>query len=159
MQAMKAGDRAEALSLARRAYEERPNTPWAVATLLDLQLEAGDWKHAQPLLQHAAKMQGAGRSGCAPAPRGDRRRTRPARTAADTGLDAAREAVKLAPDLVPARAMLARLSAQAGRPKDARRTIEQGWVDQPPSRTGGSLCGDRAAGRAAGALPALRAPE
>ena len=30
MQAMKAGDRAEALSLARRAYEERPNTPWAV---------------------------------------------------------------------------------------------------------------------------------
>src|SRR5262249_30372510 len=47
------------------------------------------------------------------------------------GLDAAREAVKLAPDLVPARAALARLSTQTGRLKDARRTIEQGWVSSP----------------------------
>jgi HemY protein len=53
------------------------------------------------------------------------------RESPDTGLDAAREAVKLAPDLVPARAILARLSAQAGRPKDAKRAIEQGWVTNP----------------------------
>ena len=43
MQALKAGDKAEALTLARRAYDERPSTPWAVTTLLDLQLEGGRW--------------------------------------------------------------------------------------------------------------------
>jgi HemY protein len=130
MQAMKAGDRVEAMALARRAYEERPNTPWAVATLLDLELEAADWKHAQPLLQHAARIK------VLSDPVARRRRAviaaeRARRESPDTGLDAAREAVKLAPDLVPARAMLARLSAQAGRPKDARRAIEQGWVANP----------------------------
>src|SRR5690242_11048126 len=127
MQAMKAGDRAEALTLARRAYEERPNTPWAVTTLLDLQLEAGDWTRAQPILQHAAKTK------VLSDPVVRRRRAviaaeRARREPPATGLDAAREAVKLAPELVPARTMLARLSAQAGRPKDAKRAIEQGWV-------------------------------
>jgi HemY protein len=130
MQALKAGDRAEALLLAKRAYEERPNTPWAVATLLDLQLEAGDWKRAQPLLQHAAKLK------VLSDPVARRRRAviaaeRARREPPDTGLDAAREAVKLAPDLVPARAMLARLLAQVGRAKDARRTVEQGWTAAP----------------------------
>ncbi len=130
MQALKGGDRAEALLLAKRAYEERPNTPWAVTTLLDLQLEAGDWKRAQPLLQHAAKLKALSD------PIARRRRAvmaaeRARREAPDTGLDAAREAVKLAPDLVPARAMLARLLAQVGRAKDARRTVEQGWTASP----------------------------
>jgi HemY protein len=130
MQALKSGDRAEALLLAKRAYEERPNTPWAVATLLDLQLEAGDWKRAQPLLQHAAKLKAVSD------PVARRRRAvmaaeRARREPQDTGLDAAREAVKLAPDLVPARAMLARFLAQADRMKEARRTIEQGWTAAP----------------------------
>jgi HemY protein len=130
MQALKAGDRAEALMLAKRAYEERPNTPWAIATLLDLQLEAGDWKRAQPLLQHASKLKVLGD------PILRRRRAviaadRARREPSDTGLDAAREAVKLAPELVPARAMLGRLLAQAGRAKDARRALEQGWTAAP----------------------------
>jgi HemY protein len=129
-QALKAGDRAEALLLARRAYEERPNTPWAIATLLDLQLESGDWKRAQPLLQHAAKLK------VLADPIVRRRRAviaaeRARREPPATGLDAAREAVKLAPDLVPARAMLARLLAQAGRARDANRMLEQGWVSAP----------------------------
>ena len=129
-QALKAGDRAEALTLARRAYEERPNTPWAVATLLDLQLETGDWTRTQPLLQHAAKLK------VVSDPVARRRRAvmaaeRARRDPPATGLDAAREAVKLAPDLVPARAMLARLLAPVGRLKEARRTIEQGWSAAP----------------------------
>jgi HemY protein len=129
-QALKAGDRGEAMALAKRAYEERPNTPWAIATLLDLHLEAGDWKRAQPLLQHAAKQKVL----ADPAVR--RRRAvmaaeRARREPKDTGLDAAREAAKLAPDLVPARAMLARFLAQAGRTKEARRTVEQGWANSP----------------------------
>ena len=130
MQAMKSGDRAEALSLARRAYEERPNTPWAVATLLDLYLESGDWSHAQALLQHA------GKSKVLTDPVVRRRRAviaaeRARHEPPPAGLDAAREAVKLAPDLVPARTALARLSAQTGRLKDAKKAIEQGWVSAP----------------------------
>ena len=129
-QAMKAGDRAEALTLARRAYEERPNTAWAVATLLDLYLEAGDWSHAQSLLQHA------GKSKVLSDPVVRRRRAviaaeRARHEPPPAGLDAAREAVKLAPDLVPARTALARLSAQAGRLKDAKKALEQGWVSHP----------------------------
>lgn len=129
-QAMKAGDRAEALTLARRAYEERPNTAWAVATLLDLYLEAGDWNHAQSLLQHA------GKSRVLSDPVVRRRRAviaaeRARHEPPPAGLDAAREAVKLAPDLVPARTSLARLSAQTGRLKDAKKALEQGWVSHP----------------------------
>ena len=126
MQAMKAGDRTEALSLARRAYEERPKTGWAVATLLDLHLEAGDWAEAAPLLTQAAKLKAM--------PEAEARRKRAvllterARTEPPLhGLTAAREAVKLAPDLVPARVQLARILTAAGREREAAKVIEQGW--------------------------------
>src|SRR5206468_3676336 len=56
MQALKSGDRREALELARRAYEERPKTGWAITTLLDLHLESGDWAQAMPLLLQAGKL-------------------------------------------------------------------------------------------------------
>ncbi len=130
MQALKAGDRTEALALARRAYEERPSTPWAVTTLLDLQLESGRWSEVKLLLQQAAKLKAV--------PEAKAKRIR-AVVAAErarvepiaSGLDAAREAVKLAPDLVPARARLAELLIQAGRIKEAGKTIEQGWALMP----------------------------
>ena len=130
MQAMKAGDRTEALSLARRAYEERPKTGWAVATLLDLHLEAGDWAEAAPLLTQAAKLKAR--------PEAEARRKRAvllterARTEPPLhGLTAAREAVKLAPDLVPARVQLARILTAAGREREAAKVIEQGWSMGP----------------------------
>ncbi len=130
MQALKAGDRAEAIELARRAYDERPNTPWAVATLLDLQLEGGDWAKAQPLLLHAAKVKAVPES-AARRKRAvllaERARLEPAATA----LPLARDAVKLAPDLVPARVRLARLAGEAGRIREAQKAIEQGWAQTP----------------------------
>jgi HemY protein len=52
-----------------------------------------------------------------------------------TDLDAAiarlREAVKLAPDLVPARAHLAAMLTRAGRGREAARAVEQGWTSSP----------------------------
>ena len=48
-----------------------------------------------------------------------------------TALPAAREAVKLAPDLVPARVQLARLLTEAGRQREATKVIEQGWSMGP----------------------------
>jgi HemY protein len=130
MQALKAGDKTGALALARRAYDERPSTPWAVTTLLDLQLEGGRWNEAKLLLQQAVKLKAV--------PEAKARRIR-AVVAAErarvepiaSGLDAAREAVKLAPDLVPARARLAELLTQAGRTREANKAIEQGWALMP----------------------------
>jgi HemY protein len=130
MQALKAGDKAEALALARRAYDERPSTPWAVTTLLDLQLEGGKWSEARLLLQQAVKLKAL--------PEAKAKRIRAVILAEQarvepiaSGLDAARDAVKLAPDLVPARARLAELLTQAGRTKEATKTIEQGWALMP----------------------------
>src|ERR687885_223948 len=45
-QAMRAGDREEALSLARRAYRRSPSTPWVLSTLFDLLAHAGRWEEA-----------------------------------------------------------------------------------------------------------------
>jgi HemY protein len=130
MQALKAGDRTEALTLARRAYEERPKTGWAVTTLLDLHLEAGDWAEAAPLLTQAAKLKAL--------PEAEARRKRAvllterARTEPPAdGLTAAREAVKLAPDFVPARVQYARILTGAGREREAAKVIEQGWSMAP----------------------------
>ncbi len=129
-QALKAGDRAEALSLARRAYEERPGTPWAVATLLDLQLESGEWNGVEPLLAQAVKLKAL------PEPEARRRRAvllaeRARVDPAAVALPAAKEAVKLAPELLPARVQLARVLAAAGRGREAARVIEQGWSSNP----------------------------
>lgn len=130
MQALKAGDQTEALSLARRAYEERPKTGWAVTALLDLHLEAGDWAEAATLLTQAAKLKAL--------PDADTRRRRAvllaerARTEPPAGgLPAAREAVKLAPDFVPGRVQYARILTGAGREREAGKVIEQGWSMAP----------------------------
>jgi HemY protein len=130
MQALKAGDRREALELARRAYEERPKTGWAITTLLDLHLEGGDWNQAMPLLTQAARLKALSEA--------EARRKRAVLLAEKarveppaTALPAAREAVKLAPDLVPARAQLARLLIEAGRQREATKVIEQGWSMGP----------------------------
>lgn len=131
MQSLKIGNDGEALRLARQAVTERPRTAWAVSTLLDLELRAGDWPQAEATLKRAEKLKVVESV--------DARRKRAvllaeqARTSSD--LDAAiarlREAVKLAPDLVAARALLATDLARSGRGREAARIIEQGWVSAP----------------------------
>jgi HemY protein len=131
MQALKAGNDGEALRLARQAVTERPRTGWAVSTLLELELRSGDWPQAEATLKRAEKLKVVESA--------DARRRRAvllaeqARTSGD--LDAAiarlREAVKLAPDLVPARALLATDLARSGRGREAARVIEHGWVAAP----------------------------
>jgi HemY protein len=131
MQALKVGNDSEALRLARQAVTERPRTNWAVSTLLDLELRSGDWPQAEATLKRAEKLR------IVESADAKRRRavllTEQARTSGD--LDAAiarlREAVKLATDLVPARALLATDLARAGRGREAARIVEQGWVSAP----------------------------
>jgi len=131
MQSLKAGNDGEALRLARQAVTERPRTGWAVSTLLDLELRSGDWSPAEATLKRAEKLK------LVEAADAKRKRAvllaEQARTSTD--LDAAiarlREAMKLAPDLVPARALLAADLARSGRGREAARIIEQGWVSAP----------------------------
>jgi HemY protein len=137
-QSLKSGDARAALAYAGDAHRERPTAAWATTTLLDLQLKEGAWNDAEATLKEAAKQKSI-------APERARRlravilaeRARVGASALGQGggsivtLDAAREAVKLAPELVPARALLARLLASGGNEKAAARTIEQGWGDHP----------------------------
>ncbi len=131
MQALKAGNDGEALRLARQAVTERPRTSWAVSTLLDLELRSGDWPQAEATLKRAEKLKVIESASA--------RRARAvllteqARTSSDldAAIDRLREAVKLASELVPARALLATDLARSGRGREAARIIEQGWVGAP----------------------------
>ncbi|MGE0119401.1 MAG: heme biosynthesis protein HemY [Dongiaceae bacterium] len=131
MQALKTGNDTAALGFARQAVEARPKTAWAVSTLLDLELKSGAWPQAEATLKRAEKL-GVVEHAAA-------RRTRAVllteQARGDIGVDAAiarlREAVKLAPDLVSARALLAATFVRAGRGREAARIIEQGWSSSP----------------------------
>ena len=131
MQALKTGNDAAALGYARQAVTARPKAAWAASTLLDLELRSAAWLEAEATLKRAEKLKVIDAAAA--------RRihavllTEQARGRAD--LDAAiaglREAVKLAPDLVPARTLLATTLTRAGRGREAARLIEHGWTALP----------------------------
>lgn len=131
MQALKSGNDGEALALARQAVQERPQTTWAVATQLDLELKCGDWKEAEAALRRAERLKVVDAAAA--------RRTRAvlltelARIDSDPdgAIGRLRDAIKLAPDLVPARALLAVALARGGRAREASKVIEQGWAPAP----------------------------
>ena len=49
-QALRDGDQAQALAYAERAFQLRPQTPWVVHSLFDMQAQIGQWKAAQETL-------------------------------------------------------------------------------------------------------------
>ena len=49
-QALREGDQAQALAYAERAFQLRPQTPWVVHSLFDMQAQIGQWKAAQETL-------------------------------------------------------------------------------------------------------------
>ncbi|BBK39665.1 heme biosynthesis protein HemY [Allostella sp. ATCC 35155] len=55
MQAMRAGDSEAALELARRARRLRPDTPWVLTTLFELETRAGQWRGAEAVLAEAQR--------------------------------------------------------------------------------------------------------
>lgn len=133
-QAVRAGDEAEALRLAERARDLRPNAGWAFETLFALQTRAGRWEAARDTLAAAAKRH------LLPQPRaqhhrgvilyelslaaerdGDRRRA----------LSLAAAATDLLPDLAAPAARHARLLIAEDRQRAARRVVEQAWRGAP----------------------------
>ncbi|MCG5243033.1 heme biosynthesis protein HemY [Azospirillum doebereinerae] len=133
-QAIKTGDRVEALQLARRARALQPNTPWLLATLYDLEARAGDWASAEGTLQQAIQ------AGAIPTEDGRRHRTvlllersfeAERRGRSDNALSHAQSAHDLSPGFVPAAARLARLMVAAGKQKAAAKVVERTWRQSP----------------------------
>lgn len=131
MQALKSGSNDEALKLARQAAGERPDTGWAVSTMLALELKTGDWFAAGTTLRRVEKLRAI------ESPAAKRIRAvllaEQARVASDpdSAIDLLRDAIKLAPELVPARVLLARQLGRVGRAREAGRLIEHGWAITP----------------------------
>ncbi|PWC83878.1 heme biosynthesis HemY N-terminal domain-containing protein [Azospirillum sp. TSO5] len=133
-QAIKSGDRVEALTLARKARGLQPNTPWLLGTLYDLEAQAGDWAAAEGTLQQAIQ------AGAIPTDEGRRHRAvlllersfeAERRGRADAALSHAQAAHDMMPGFVPAAVRLARLQLAADRLKPAAKVVERAWRHSP----------------------------
>lgn len=133
-QAVRDGDRTEALQLAKRAYLKQPRTPWVLETLLDLQLQGALWPEALKTVEEMARYHQI------PSQTAARRRAvlmmLSARELRDAGkTDEARrlsrKAFDLAPGFVPNTVLLAELLYDQGKTRLARKTIERGWRRTP----------------------------
>ncbi|MFN3658207.1 MAG: heme biosynthesis protein HemY [Pseudolabrys sp.] len=131
IEAQRRNDGAAARHAAAEAAKAAPALAWAGQAVLDDRCAAADWDGALAALEH---MKGA-------LEKPDYRRKRAvlltARALAvqESDPDASRaavlEAVKLAPDLVPAAALAGRRLAEAGDQRKARRILEAAWVARP----------------------------
>ena len=144
IQARRAGDRDGALGYARRAFELRPQTPWAAQAVFEIEAAEEDWDAALKTLDRvvSAKL----------VPRDDARRRRAVLLTAQamTASEAARgqagdarkaalekaaklasEAVTLEPRFAPAVALAAKLSAETGRERKGMKLIEDAWRVAP----------------------------
>jgi HemY protein len=133
-QAQRIGDRGTALRLAERARVLRPQTPWVVESLFELQARAGRWEEARDTLAEAAKRRTltAARArhhqgvilhqlSLAAELRGERRQA----------VALAARAQGLAPDLAALASRHAQLLLAMGRPRSAANAIERAWPAAP----------------------------
>jgi HemY protein len=132
--AMRAGDDGRALAHARRAYALKPRTPWVLDTMIALHSRAGEWREAQRLVEESQKSRRS--SGTAGRRQQAALLTERARTARGAGNAAeayaqARKAAELDPALAPANELVARLVADDGRTRRARKMLEKAWAECP----------------------------
>jgi HemY protein len=129
-QALRLGDRGTALRLTRHAITLRPNTPWVVESLFDLETREERWEAAHETLAQAVKRRIIPRErarhhrglilyelSLAATARGDCRRS----------VNLAAQAQGLVPDLATPAAHHARLLADDGRTGRAAKAIERAW--------------------------------
>jgi len=131
IEAQRRGDPDEALSFARQAQQAQPALSWANDALLEWHCQQQDWSQALALLQRMQKQLDK--------PLYRRQRavlltayaTSLHRTDSETALDLAQEAVKLAPDLVPATLLMAQLLVAREDLRKASRLLESCWALAP----------------------------
>lgn len=133
-QKLEEGDRQTALALAQKAFELKPKHAETQDLLLQLQAESSDWKGARETL--GAKL----RTGTLPREVHRRRDAVLALQQAKGVLDddasiesreAAIEANKLSPDLIPAAAMAARAYIAKDDARNATRVLKKAWAARP----------------------------
>ena len=133
-QALRDGDQAQALAYAERAFKLRPQTPWVVHSLFDMQAQIGHWKAAQETLDTGLRRKvithDKGRTLKALL-LDERRRDAERNGNAADALALAREAFGLAPERIAVTHRLAELLIKAGEGKRAMKTIERGWALAP----------------------------
>ncbi len=133
-QALDRSDTFEALRLALRARELRPDTAWVQSTLLDLQAQSGQWEQAEETLGRVQRMRLIDK------PTAARRRAailveRVALAEAggnpEEALSLAQQAHKAAPGFEPAAAAAIRRLAAADRKRKAVRVAIEAWARAP----------------------------
>jgi len=133
-QSLRDGDQGQALAYAERAFKLRPQTPWVVHSLFDMQAQIGRWREAQDTLDAGLRRKVV---------TADKGRTLKAlllversRAAERDGSDGdalalAREAFGLAPERIAVSSRLAEQQIKTGDGKRAMRTLERGWALAP----------------------------
>jgi HemY protein len=131
IEAQRANDHTTARKVAEEAIATSPALGWAGEAVLEERCAAADWAGALETLERM-------RPGLEKA---EYRRKRAVLLTArafaldeidrDASRDAVLEAVKLAPDLVPAAAFAGRRLAEADEPRKARRILERAWEASP----------------------------
>src|SRR5215468_12663134 len=126
-------DHAAALGFAEQAARHDSTPVWAAQAVLEFRCVAGDWTGALERLDRNLKEKlidrrtyRRQRAVLITAQAQALAQTEPARAAA-----LAREAAKLAPDLVPAATLAGRLLGEAGERRKASRIIERAWRENP----------------------------
>ncbi len=133
-QAIKRGDKVEALSLVRRAHRLQPKSTWVASNMFDLQIRTGQWPDARVTCDDLARGSLIDKD--------DAKRRKAvlsyqlsllARDAGDgeAALGHLRDANKLAPGFVPAVADLAGRWVDGGKAKKAAKLIEGAWGTAP----------------------------
>jgi len=133
VEAQRREDAADAHLYAEEAARLDPSLPWAGQAVLQFRSAAGDWNGALEIVERNRQ------SGAIDKDTHRRQRavllTAQALAAEDSDRDLAKaavqDAVRLAPDLVPAVALAARFLSEAGDIRKASRMIEKAWLSQP----------------------------
>jgi HemY protein len=133
-QSLRDGDQAQALAHAERAFRLRPQTPWVVHSLFDMQAQVGHWRAAQETLETGIRRK------VVTADKGrtlkallevERSREAEREGRPSDALALARDAFALAPERIAVTRRLAELQLEAGESKKAMKTIERGWALAP----------------------------
>ncbi len=133
-QSLRDGDQARALDYAERAFKIRPQTPWVVHSLFDMQAQIGAWRDAQATLDAGLRTkvitQNKGRTLKALLLA---ERSRASETEGNDGdaLTLAREAFALAPERIAVSRRLAEMQFKTGDAKRAMKTLERAWALSP----------------------------
>jgi HemY protein len=132
VEAQRRGDAEAAIHFAQEAHKIAP-LPWSAKAVLDDHAAKGQWEHALAAIESHVAAKLVDRK------TGERQRAvletavalDKAEQAPEEALRLARQALRRAPDLIPAVALAARLLARKGELRKAAKLIESAWQRQP----------------------------